>query len=189
MNPLLPVLLGQNFLDTNSTNRLSGFEVKGVTMYQNGSPIASQIPRIGRTTEVSPVHILARGSAGVRGNLLEHLSLPSPRPQTKSICILQSFLSKHFLVRNQQLPRMGLDLLGVHRITLIHYDLASLYDFLVVFLPHPSPYRKLDCLPNTQEKGQGTQLCLGKPNPQVSGYSSVPSAHLAPLVPQETTHS
>lgn len=109
-----------------------------------GSPIVSQIYRVGRAIEGSPVHILARGPALVRGILFEHLLLPpSQTLHPQFIFILQSFFSKHFLVLNQQLPLMGSDLLGVHRITLIHYNLASLYNFLVVFLPHPSPYRKL----------------------------------------------
>lgn len=154
-------------------------------MYHNGSPdspIASQIHRVGRAIgRQSCAHLCQGFNMNEREFIWTPLPAP-PFPQAQSICILQNFLSKHFLVLNQQLAPVGSDLLGVHRMTLIHYDLASLYDFLVVFLPHLSPYKKLNCLRNTQEKGHRTQPCLVKlvPSPQFPCYSLVTSAYFLP---------
>lgn len=87
---------------------------------------------------------LPGGPALVRGNVFEHLLLPCSPPTHlsgpfafyRASIVSTSSWSGH-------LPPMGSALLGVHRITLIHDFLASLHDSLVLFLPHPSPYRKL----------------------------------------------
>ena len=67
---------------------------------------------------------------------------------------------------NWHLPPMGSDLLGVHRITLIHYYLAPFYDSLVLFLPHPPLQKTLECLPNTQDKRRRNSVLPDKANAQ-----------------------
>lgn len=82
----------------------------------------------------------------------------------------------------------GLNLLGVHRKTPIHYDLASIYEFLVVFLPHPSLYRKLWVLAK-YPGGRARNLVLSG---EASAQSTIPwllfSCISLPVL-QDATHS
>ena len=99
-------------------------------------------------------------------------SPPAPQiPSSSPFAFLQGFLSRHFLVLNQQMPLMSLDLLGVYRITLIHYNLASLYDFLVVFLANPFLYRKLWMLAKYPGERARNPALPG----EASAWSTIPS--------------